>query len=71
MKKAPQQVNAEKPSKRLDYNALSKSLKEIYLFVIMLLKAFLLEVFPFICFIYGTAVYMALIKRHVLGGSIC
>lgn len=71
MKKAPQQVNAAEPSKSLNYNTLSKALKELYQIVIMLLKAFLLEVVPYLYVIGATAIYMALIMRHVLGGSIC
>lgn len=71
MENSLEKVNHKQPICRLIYIRLCKGIKELFQMVIMLFTAFLHEVVPYLYVIGAAAIYMALIMRHVLGGSIC
>ncbi len=71
MKKAQQQINATEPSISSNYNTLRKALTELYQISLMVLKAIVLDIFPYLYVICVTAIYVALIVRGVIGGAAC
>jgi len=71
MKKAQQQINAAEPSDSFNYNTLSKSFTKLYQTLLMVLKALVLDIFPYLYVICATVIYVALIVRDVIGGVAC
>ncbi len=71
MKKAQQQINAAEPSDCSNCNTLLKSLSELYQIFLMVLKALVLDIFPYLYVISLTVICVVLIVRIMIGGTVC